>query len=102
MKQLKKVIHLLVKNDTGYNSKTQIMVWGVFLISVVIFAMLPLIYFGAFYHLTIPWLEISAFITQLQTLQGVLIWGKVKTDSAFYENLPPNVEENVPQNPKED
>lgn len=104
MSKILNYISLLIKNDSGYNSKTQIMIWGVFLISIVIFSSIPLIYLSAFYHFTIPWVEISAFITALQTLQGVLIWGKVKTDQSYYNSMSShheNVEENETQDPQE-
>lgn len=70
----------LVKNGTGYNSKTFIMLVGVALTWVTSIALMPLIYIAVLNGLQIPWYGISTFYTSLTAFAAVVIWGKVKTD----------------------
>lgn len=104
MKKLIRYLNLLITNDTGYNSKTQVMIWGVIMVTVVMMLLLPLIWITALYQLVVPWYGIAAVFSSLATLQGVLVYGKIKTDSTFYENFnrQDNIIENEKQDPKED
>lgn len=100
---LAKILYLLTKNDTGYNSKTQVMLQGVILVIVITLSLLPLMYLSAIWGFSVPWYGISSVFTSLATLQGVLIYGKIKTDNSYYSNYhrPDNVSENEPQKPDE-
>ena len=75
----------LVKSKTGYNSKTFIMLMGVGLVFIIALSIIPLIYISILKGLTVPWYGLSTFFTSLATLAGVVIWGKVKTDSESYK-----------------
>lgn len=75
------------------------MLWGVGMITIVMFALLPLIYISVLNGLVVPWYGIATFIGSLSTLAGVLIWGKVKTDGYEYQYRD-NVIENEPQEPQ--
>lgn len=98
---LGKILFLLTKNNTGYNSKTQVMLQGVILVTIVTISLLPLMYLSAIWGYTVPWYGIQSVFTSLATLQGVLIYGKIKTDSQYYGNYNhrDNVSENEPQKP---
>lgn len=88
----------LIKNNTNYNSKTFIMLVGVGLTWLTTIAILPLIYISVLNGLVVPWYGISAFITSISTFAAVVIWGKVKTDSYYRDEM---VSENELQNPQE-
>jgi cobalamin biosynthesis protein CobD/CbiB len=75
MKHLKVFINRLIrfyvniiKSDTGYNSKTFVMVWGVMMITIVLLSSTLLIFIAAAKSWVIPWLGIASFITSLATL----------------------------------
>lgn len=89
----------LIKNNTGYNSKTFIMLIGVLMTFIMYVALVPLIYISVLNGLTVPWYGIATTITSISTFAGIVIWGKVKTDTASYENTSSVIEE--PQNTQE-
>lgn len=69
------------------------MVWGVFIITIFLLSIIPLIYLSAIYSWNVAWYGIQALVSAIATLQGVLIYGKIKTDSVLYEHFQPNVSE---------
>jgi len=88
----------LVKKNTGYNSKTFIMLVGVAMTFIMYIALLPVIYISMLNGLVIPWYGIATVITSISTFAGVVIWGKVRTDMAEYQNIPSQeVIENTPK-----
>ena len=92
---MKKLFRNLIKSNTGYNSKTFIMLLGVIITFILELSLIPLFYIAALNGLIVNWLGIAAVITSIATLAGVVIWGKVKTDVAEYENFETaNSEEN--------
>lgn len=76
----------LVKSKTGYNSKTFIMLVGVLMTFIMYMALVPIIYISVLNGLVVPWYGIASVIGSISTFAGVVIWGKVKTDTESYRN----------------
>jgi len=75
----------LVKSRTGYNSKTFVMLVGVAITFIMQLSIIPLFYLAALGGVVVNWYGISLVITAISTFAGVVIWGKVKTDSMEYK-----------------
>ena len=81
---MKTLLNNLIRSNTGYNSKTFIMLTGVLITFILELAIIPLLYLAILNGLVVNWLGIAAVITSISTLAAVVIWGKVKTDVAEY------------------
>lgn len=86
-----KYLNLLIKTNSGYSSKTVIMLWGVFMTTMWSGFLMRIIHLSVIYKVEVNWYGITAVIGALATLAGVFIWGKVKGESYEYmnNNLPP-------------
>lgn len=75
------------------------MLLGVIITFLIELSIVPLFYIAAINGLVVNWFGVAAVITAISTLAGVVIWGKVRTDVAEYENTvedetetPPNIQ----------
>lgn len=65
------------------------MLTGVFMTFLMYLGLLPVVYISMLNGIIINWYGIAAVIGSISTFAGVVIWGKVKTDIAEYNNTKP-------------
>lgn len=84
-------LSLLIKSNSGYSSKSAIMLWGVFMTTIWSFFLMYIIHLSVIYKVVVNWYGITAVLGGLASLAGVFIWGKVKGESYEYMsgNIPP-------------
>jgi len=82
------LLRLIIKSNTGYGSKTVVMLWGILMASLFLLSVITVIFIDLFttYDSTTDWLGIAAVLAAISSFVGVSVYGKIKGEEYEYRD----------------